>query len=223
MKNKRKKLGLWLDKYPWIPGVLTLGYVLFALAVVVLAVYIPSLGNDMPRFFNIVSGVLIIGPIILTVLQILNFRHTIASIPRLAFLYLEIILMFGVIYFYAVSAHNANDVKSVSPRKVIAGIDTTWAHHVKNIQFEDRNAIMKEALVCFQDCIHFSLITSTTVGYGNIVPVSPMAKLLVDIQVLVSFFLIAFGAGYIFSNKKTDEDSIDELKKRVKSLEENKD
>ena len=74
-------------------------------------------------------------------------------------------------------------------------------------------------LICFQDSVHFSLITSTTVGYGDMVPVKPMAKLLVDIQVLVSFFLISFGvAAFSSSQRKHDEKEIKKLEERINSL-----
>ena len=92
MINNIKKIRSILDKYPWIPGAMTIAYVSFALFMVTIIVYFPSIGNIAPRFLSVASNILITGPIILAVLQILNLKQTITSIPKLAFLYLEIIL-----------------------------------------------------------------------------------------------------------------------------------
>lgn len=221
MLDKMKKaLIQFLDRYPWFPGVLTIAYFIFGLVVVALAIYVPSIGDHMRRFFSFVSYILILGPIIISILQILNFKNTISTIPRLAFLYFEIILMFGIIYFYAVSARDKNVQPYSSTPAVISGIDSVWVDHVREKNIHDKNTVMKEAILCLNDCVHFSLITSTTVGYGNMVPVAPMAKILVNIQVLVSFFLVAFGVGFVFAGKGKEEDlKIKSLEKRIESIE----
>ena len=193
-------------------------YVLFALVVVVLIVYFPTIGDHAPRFFNIVSAVLISGPIVVAVLQILNLQRTVTSIPGLALLYLEIIVMFGVIYFYAVSDSNSTGRKSEKP--IIKGVDSVWVSMVEG-GAPDKAETLSEAFLCFQDCLYFSLVTSTTVGYGDMVPVSPGAKFLVGIQVILSFFLIAFGAGYFFANKSGERERriLEDLKRRMDEVE----
>ena len=215
MKSKVRLIRSLLGRYPWIPGVLTLLYVLFALLVVAVIVYFPSVA-DSARFFKFVSNVLIAGPIVVTVLQILNLRHTVTSIPRLAFLYLEIILMYAVVYFYAVLDSGTDSVP------VIRGIDAEWVQMITLDKNADKSETLRAAIVSFEDCVYFSMVTSTTVGYGDMIPVSPVTKLLVGSQVLTSFFLIAFGAGYFFSvsSRGASQSEMEEIKAQLKRIEE---
>jgi ABC-type transport system involved in multi-copper enzyme maturation permease subunit len=217
-----------LNRYPWLPAALTVAYVFFTILVVAVIVYFPYIGDRAPRFFQFVSIVLILGPLVLTILQIMNLRRTITSIPRLALLYLEIILMFAVVYFCAVSDPSSAETKTGHP--LIKGVDTAWVVMVADGS-PNKPETLRKALLCFQDCIYFSLVTSTTVGYGDMVPTAPVTKTLVGIQVLVSFFLIAFGAGYFFASKtgtkeratiEKIERNLEDIKKRLDDLAEEK-
>ena len=208
---KRSNRKYFLEQHPWLPGGLTIAYVIFGVTIPVIVIYFPSIGDTFPSFFRLVSFILISAPITLTILQIINFRHSVINIRYLALLYLEIILMFGVTYFYAVSSRNKPDIEHerniITQPLPIKGIDNSWVSLIKNGNVEDKKFTLKKMFICFQDCIHFSLITSTTVGYGDMVPVTPIAKLLVDIQVIVSFFLISFGvATFTSSQQRTHKD-----------------
>ena len=225
--KKFKSLYL-LDRHPWLPGGLTIAYVLFGLTVPIIFIYFPSIGDEVPRFLHFVSFVLIAAPITLTVLQILTFKRSKINIRHLAVLYLEIILMFGVIYFSEVSSRTKADIINIISTNdripTIRGIDAEWIDLLIKRENIDKTTQLKKMLICFQDCIHFSLITSTTVGYGDMVPVKPMAKLLVDIQVLVSFFLISFGVAAFSSAQRHrhDDEEIKKLAERINSLESNR-
>jgi hypothetical protein len=45
------------------------------------------------------------------------------------------------------------------------------------------------------DCNHFSVVSATTVGYGDMVPKSHFAKLIVDFQLTYTFAIVAIGIG----------------------------
>ena len=49
-----------------------------------------------------------------------------------------------------------------------------------------------EGVLDRMNAFYFSVITSATVGYGDIYPVSPMAKLIVTTQVIYMFLLVIF-------------------------------
>ena len=129
--------------------------------------------------------------------------------------------MFGVIYFYAVSDKKVLANESGNPIVVIKGINADWVNQVKLTNFTNKEEVLVNMLECFHDSIYFSLITSTTVGYGDMVPVSFLAKSLVDIQVLVSFFLISFGVAYFSTTNKgkSNNRDIDAIKARLDALE----
>jgi len=45
----------------------------------------------------------------------------------------------------------------------------------------------------FTDALYFSVITLSTIGYGDIVPVAPMARVLASIQSVAGMLLLLFG------------------------------
>lgn len=206
----------------WITG----GYAIFAILMTIFFIYIPQLRETHSGILDIFNFIMVGLPILIVVSNIISFKKTMSSLRKLASLYLQIILMFGVIYYFGTAAYTAKNFtkdsfNQLSDHAAIRGINTDWVK--LSIKHEgDKIKIFKEALISFQDCIHFSLITSTTVGYGDTVPANPMAKLLVDIQVLVSCFLLAFGLGSFFSSDKhkfdqrlaTLEEKIEELIKK---------
>lgn len=50
----------------------------------------------------------------------------------------------------------------------------------------------------FLDCIHYSIVTMATVGYGDIVPQSRLAKGMTDIQIISGQVLFLFALGIVF-------------------------
>jgi len=52
----------------------------------------------------------------------------------------------------------------------------------------------------FGDCLHLSVITMTTVGYGDIIPRSLPARVATDIEAVCNTLLLIFGLGMIFGN-----------------------
>jgi len=205
----------------WVTG----GYTIFAIILTICFIYMPNIRATHSGIFTLASFIMVVVPILITISNIINIQTTMGSLKGLATLYLQIILIFGVIYYFGSATNTAknfqNNNSKSDDRVTITGIDTNWIKLA--IQNEgDKREVFYEALIGFQDCIHFSLITSTTVGYGDSVPISPMAKLLVDIQVLVSCFLIAFGVGSFFNSDKSQfdnrlatlENKIDELIKK---------
>jgi hypothetical protein len=195
-----------------------LGYLCFAILLTLAFIYFPNISNTHPLIFTIMNIPMLCFPILIVLANVISFKTTLSSLSKLASLYLQIILMFGVIYYFGTASSAVNEqsnilgtVKIKSLRAAISGVNADWVKSVINGQ-ASKQEIFAEALISFQDCIHFSLITSTTVGYGDITPKTPIAKLLVDIQVLISCFLLAFGVGSFFNSDKHQlENQIDKL------------
>lgn len=203
----------------WFSVTYCLVMIIFVIRLI--TVYLSS--STIGDYMGIFTWFFILGPVLLTVFHVRNYKKTISSMPRLLSLYLQIIMMFGCIHFYGAASHigdqlmvamaplNENDSIEVRTNLInefretyepsINGLSSEW---VLMLIAKEASAdeIFKEAMISFYNGMHFSLITSSTVGYGDMYPKSLSAKITVDIQVLVSFFLIAFGAGSFFAEKR---------------------
>lgn len=190
----------------------------FTLIAFVLAnIYYIGFRQTYGGYYSFMALFLTLGPMVLTGFHIWNYRKTIRSIPRIISLYLQVVMMFGCIHFLTVAAHAAPQIGEQSARGIklenyvitssLEGIDASWLVKV-NVRDFPKDEVFKESLESLFDCMYFSLMTSTTVGYGDISPKSFTAKLTVMIQVLVSMFIAAFGAGSFFSNNEPHHRSI---------------
>jgi hypothetical protein len=56
------------------------------------------------------------------------------------------------------------------------------------LQFKGKEGILNSYL----DCLHFSIITQTTVGYGHVYPNTTVSKMLVNIQCLSTAILLLY-------------------------------
>jgi hypothetical protein len=70
-----------------------------------------------------------------------------------------------------------------------------WRVHNQEVKFRP-NARLAVAL----DCFHLSVVTMATLGYGDIYPKAPYAKLATDVEVLSGVTLIVIALGMIFGN-----------------------
>jgi len=50
----------------------------------------------------------------------------------------------------------------------------------------------------FMACLHFSIVTMTTLGYGDITPVRTFSRIVADLQILASVSLFTLGLGMVF-------------------------
>src|SRR4029078_8141247 len=60
----------------------------------------------------------------------------------------------------------------------------------------------------FSESIYFSIITISTVGYGDIVPHSSVARLLASVEVVCGFMLLLFGVSELleYTRERREED-----------------
>jgi hypothetical protein len=60
----------------------------------------------------------------------------------------------------------------------------------------------------FSESIYFSIISISTVGYGDIVPHSSVARLLASIEVVCGFMLLLFGVSELleYTRERREED-----------------
>jgi hypothetical protein len=67
------------------------------------------------------------------------------------------------------------------------------------LPFEDCVVFRGENRVpVFLACLHFSIVTMTTLGYGDITPAGTMSRAAADLQILASVTLFTLGLGMVF-------------------------
>ncbi|MFT4929746.1 MAG: hypothetical protein ACI8WB_005881 [Phenylobacterium sp.] len=124
--------------------------------------------------------------------HIINFKGK--SINELIFLYLEVIILFGCVYFLL--SYIGNSEKHF--------------HGLSNISTE---ILAKNPMLVFTsltEYIHFSLVTVTTVGFGNVYPKSAVALIITACQILFGLYTVVIGITTALSiavNKKVAEES----------------
>ena len=59
----------------------------------------------------------------------------------------------------------------------------------------------KEPETLYAQMVYFSFITQTTVGFGDIIPIHPAARMLVTLQALVGQFYPAVVMGWLVSQE----------------------
>jgi hypothetical protein len=69
-------------------------------------------------------------------------------------------------------------------------------------------------LAAFLDCVHFSIVTMTTTGYGDISPNQLYSKLAADVQILAGVAVLVFALGMAFGGWWR-RDPLDELRERL--------
>ncbi|WP_420592593.1 ion channel [Robiginitalea biformata] len=72
-------------------------------------------------------------------------------------------------------------------------IDYTVLHLIDSAHFKINNSSGSNGLLAFFNMSYFSLITFSSVGYGDIVPITVTAKTLVVLEVALRFFVLVFG------------------------------
>jgi hypothetical protein len=113
---------------------------------------------------------------------------------RSAFLfiyYAELILAFAAAYFLL---------------SLIGGTGSHFSGLIPEITGVEENYGFVLAFSHFFDFLYFSVVTATTLGYGDIQPSSWQAKSMVMLQVLLALHIVVVGFGSYFSSGADNEE-----------------
>jgi len=72
-------------------------------------------------------------------------------------------------------------------------IDFTALQFLDATHFKINNSVGENGLSKLFDLSYFSLVTFSSVGFGDIVPITIPAKILVTLEILLRFFVLVFG------------------------------
>ncbi len=120
-----------------------------------------------------------------------HYRDSSTSLRKIVILYLSLILICASLNFDLV-IHSAFDVSPFS------GIEPVWATTAPG---QPPTLVWSQLLKAFVDCLHFSVVTLSTVGYGDIAPKVWYAKLAVDLEILMGLGITVLAVGRHFSQQ----------------------
>ncbi len=136
----------------------------------------------------------ILIPFIAVLANFIFYKINEKYFSRIILLYLSVMLLFSNFYFLLMLFFDNGTI----PFK---GIHPIW-QWLDGLQ--GRTIYLNNAFKSFIDCVHYSCVTITTLGHGDMLPVRWYTKLLTDFEVIlgVGILIISFGRYFSESNKK---------------------
>jgi hypothetical protein len=107
-------------------------------------------------------------------------------------MFLALVLLCANINFLLMLHFGRNAVETVP----FHGVHSAWGEHVdgRPVPLDFNNFFLSAV-----DCLHFSVMTLSTVGYGDIYPTAWYSKLIVDLEILLGLGISILTIGWYFS------------------------
>ena len=130
--------------------------------------------------------VLYLGSIIVILVRVFEFDRYTESVSKLLILYFELLFIFASIYLWLYLLGGVNQIEGFGPldREMLSSKEAF-----------DVKLYKEQVWVIIVDSFHFSVVTGTTLGYGDMLPKHVISKLLVDLQVLLTVGVVVLGYG----------------------------
>jgi len=144
-------------------------------------------------------GCVYLGSLGVILFRVFTFNRYIQSIHSLLLLYFEMLFVFASIYLWLYLIGGAEQISGFAEFNRAVALQ---ADHAGN------DLYYRQIWKLIADAIHFSVVTGTTLGYGDMVPKHAFAKLIVDSQVLLTAGIVVIGYGkYAAVDTKKNEAS----------------
>ena len=118
--------------------------------------------------------------------------------------YIMIWLAFGNLYYFGNSLHNflvvVRDLPSDSASVVLGGLPDFWQQ--VNIAGDQLGYVPVNSWTNYVNCLYLSAVTITTIGYGDIVPLTSLSKIFVTVEAMSGQMIMVVAIGIWFSNKE---------------------
>jgi Ion channel len=165
--------------------------------------------NSLPNWGDVVVILLMLAFILVIPLAVIaatamSYARAHLRLGRLVYTFLALILLFTDIYFATVvfgdrggtacdswQCKYDNDIP-------MQGVQPVW-RTLSGI--EGRRISMARIGLAYMDCFHYSVVTGSTVGFGDIHPTRWYTKLLTDVQILLSLGLTVLAVSRFFSSQ----------------------
>ena len=120
-----------------------------------------------------------------------HYRDSSTSLRKIVILYLSLILICASLNFDLV-------IHAGFGTSPFSGIEPVWSVDPSNGY---PTLLWSRLMLAFVDCLHFSVVTLSTVGYGDIAPRTWYAKLAVDLEILMGLGITVLAVGRHFSQQ----------------------
>jgi hypothetical protein len=116
------------------------------------------------------------------------------EILRIAQAVVLMTFLFAAVYYYMQLFSDGEAFNNMHP----IDFETTFRKHPLDHPLEA--IIHRPPLETVTDCLYFSVMTITTVGYGDIHPVTPKAKVVCMVEIVLGYLLLVLSIGAIAGN-----------------------
>jgi hypothetical protein len=144
-------------------------------------------------FFAVILLVVLSLPFIPIALALLQFRQLHRNFSGVVGLFFANIICWANIHFLI---NALPDAVGIDDRRLrpYSNMTDPWVW-----KYDRREMDSSRFRLSAIDAIHYSVVTSCTVGYGDCSPTTPQTKIATDIQILISFAISVFSIGYALS------------------------
>lgn len=165
--------------------------------------------DPLPNWLGLVLAlalfvVILTIPALVMVATAASYSRAHLGLGRLIYAFLGLLLFFADAYFVSVVVDDRggtpcdawqckydNDI----PLKGVHPV-WQWLPDVKG-----RHMSLQRIALAYVDCFHYSVVTGSTVGYGDVIPVRWYSKLMADSQILLSLGLTVLGVSRVFAGR----------------------
>jgi hypothetical protein len=169
--NWRKLNPLWWALISWT---FTIGG--YSLVEIVIRLF--GWGGLMPEIL-LLSVVIVaaVAPFLALLILVSAYKRNAQTLGRIICMFLALVLLCANLNFLVMLHFGRDGVASP-----FHGIHSVWGEQAvgRPIPFSFENAFLSVV-----DCLHFSIMTLSTVGYGDIYPTAWYSKVIVDIEILL--------------------------------------
>jgi hypothetical protein len=189
------KFKLWLRRKPWVKynpiywAIFGWSVTLGGIGVVELA--IETLDNVSFSYLFFPLALILLVSLLTPLLAILGYAksypHNEKTLKRIIFMYIALILICANINFIIVFIYDSS----------FNGIHPVW----ELSGGQGRVLHWGNIFLSVVDCVHYSFVTLSTLGYGDMYPTKWYSKLAVDIELLMGLGITVLTVGRYFSRK----------------------
>ena len=136
-------------------------------------------------------GVAVVAPFLALLILAFTYKRNAQTLPRIVGMYLALVLLCANINFLLMLHF------SLSGSPPFHGIHSVWGE--QSAPGRPMPISFENGFLSLIDCLHFSVATLSTVGYGDIYPTAWYSKIVVDVEILIGLGINVLTIGRYFS------------------------